>query len=195
MEVCLKQQVTELLTFAVNIAKAMEFIESQQFCHPFVSLKKVLITSQCGCKLYDIRPNDMATTKVKGVLKKNNPPIAWMPPETIFLCEYTPSCDVWSFSVLLWELFSLGEIPYVGKTNAEIENIIREGKLLPRPTNCPGSAYDTMLLSWQKSVEKRPSFAVLYLKLGDILKATQEADGSKEKIYFTLSPSEKGDYI
>ncbi|KAJ8035388.1 Muscle, skeletal receptor tyrosine-protein kinase [Holothuria leucospilota] len=191
----LKEQVKELLTFAVNVAQAMAFIESQKFCHPFVSLRKVLLTSQCGCKLYDIRPNDMAMIKVKEALKKNNPPIAWMPPETIFLCEYTPACDGWSFSVLLWELFSLGDTPYAGNTNAEIENMIREGNLLPQPTNCPGSVYETMFLSWQKIVEKRPSFAVLYRKLEDILKATQGADDTKGKIYLTLNRNESGDYI
>lgn len=38
-------------------------------------------------------------------------PVKWMAPESIFNCVYTFESDVWSYGILLWELFSLGKLP------------------------------------------------------------------------------------
>ncbi|XP_071841884.1 uncharacterized protein [Apostichopus japonicus] len=70
--------------------------------------------------------------------QKERPPIAWMPPETIFMQEYYQASDVWGYAVLLWELFSFGEIPLARVSDSEIEKQIRGGFVL-QPLCCPGA--------------------------------------------------------
>ena len=42
-----------------------------------------------------------------------NIPVRWMAIESLYERRYTQFTDVWSFGVVLWEMFSFGEIPYL----------------------------------------------------------------------------------
>ena len=46
----------------------------------------------------------------------------------MFSGKYTSACDVWSFGVLMWEVFSLGESPYPGMTNAQARETVDKGE-------------------------------------------------------------------
>ncbi|PIK60317.1 TK/KIN6 protein kinase [Apostichopus japonicus] len=135
----MKTELQELIYFASNINKGLRFLSGQKFCHPALCLKKVLLSSVGQCKLYDICPLTSAMRKVEELMKKERPPIAWMPPETIFMQEYYQASDVWGYAVLLWELFSFGEIPLARVSDSEIEKQIRGGFILPQPLCCPGA--------------------------------------------------------
>ena len=68
--------------------------------------------------------------------------------------------------MLLWELFSPGDIPYYAKTNDEllIEAVIG-GLRLPRPEGCPESLFAVALECWCVEPARRPSIEALNEKL------------------------------
>lgn len=50
-----------------------------------------------------------------------------------------------SFGVLLWEIFSLGYMPYPSKSNQEVLEFVTSGGRMDPPKNCPGPVYDSFL--------------------------------------------------
>ena len=64
-------------------------------------------------------------------------PIRWMPPEVIMYSKFTIDSDVWSYGVVLWEIFSYGIQPYYGMSNEEVIKYVRTDNVLRRPQGTP----------------------------------------------------------
>ena len=60
-------------------------------------------------------------------------PIRWMPPESIMYRKFTTESDVWSFGVILWEIFTYGKQPWFQLANNEVNELPHIVYLLRRP--------------------------------------------------------------
>lgn len=89
-------------------------------------------------------------------------PIKWLSLETLNDSVYTCKSDIWSYAVVLWELFSLGDTPYPGIDLNDIHHkVTREGLRLGRPEHALDCIYQVMQKCQNDDPALRPTFAQL----------------------------------
>uniref|UniRef100_A0A3Q3WP12 receptor protein-tyrosine kinase n=1 Tax=Mola mola TaxID=94237 RepID=A0A3Q3WP12_MOLML len=153
----------DLLSFSYQVAKGMDYITSKNCIHRDLAARNVLLSHSRVAKICDFGLARDITTDASYVLRGNaRLPVKWMSPESIFDCVYTFESDVWSYGILLWEIFSLGNSPYPGvQVGSAFYRMIQEGHRMSRPEFSPVEMYDIMLSCWSHDPLKRPSFRKL----------------------------------
>ena len=71
-------------------------------------------------------------------------PIKWTAPEALNYGKYTSLSDVWSYGILMWEIFSQGATPYAGMSNSKAREMIEAGYRMPAPEGM----YTKLLMHW-----------------------------------------------
>ncbi|KAJ8049285.1 Tyrosine-protein kinase transmembrane receptor Ror [Holothuria leucospilota] len=147
-----------LIKFVCEIADGMLFLTKEKYRHPGLSAQKVLLDQSGRCILYDIWPATLSVQRVRQIMKKPKPPVAWLPPETSQLLQYSHKSDVWSFGTVTWEIYSLGDSPVHRPSVEETGYVVKQNEVLARPDLCPERLYKLLVSTWHASPESRPSF-------------------------------------
>ncbi|EFX73259.1 hypothetical protein DAPPUDRAFT_58171, partial [Daphnia pulex] len=89
-------------------------------------------------------------------------PVKWMAIESLTDKIYSSQSDVWSYGVVLWEIFSLGKDPYPGMENGWA--LVREllsGHRMEKPEYSPNFMGEMMKSCWKVNPKERPTFSQL----------------------------------
>ncbi|XP_063335019.1 fibroblast growth factor receptor 1-A-like isoform X3 [Pelmatolapia mariae] len=155
-------EVRELVSAAYQVARGMAYLASKKCIHRDLAARNVLVTEDSVMKIADfglardIHHIDYYKKTTNGRL-----PVKWMAPEALFDRIYTHQSDVWSFGVLLWEIFTLGGSPYPGVPVEELFKLLKEGHRMEKPSACPQELYLMMRDCWHAVPSRRPTFQQL----------------------------------
>ncbi|XP_057637321.1 leukocyte tyrosine kinase receptor isoform X1 [Chionomys nivalis] len=159
----------DLLQLAQDIAQGCHYLEENHFIHRDIAARNCLLSCTGPSRVAKIGDFGMARDIYRASYYRKGGrallPVKWMPPEALLEGIFTSKTDSWSFGVLLWEIFSLGYMPYPGHTNQEVLDFIVTGNRMDPPRNCPGPVYRIMTQCWQHQPELRPDFASILERL------------------------------
>ncbi|XP_025061991.1 tyrosine-protein kinase JAK2 isoform X3 [Alligator sinensis] len=173
------------LKFLQQLGKGMEYLGTKRYVHRDLATRNILVENENRVKIGDfgltkVLPQDKEYYKVK---EPGESPIFWYAPESLTESKFSVASDVWSFGVVLYELFT-----YIEKSKsppAEFMRMIgndKQGQMivfhliellksngrLPRPDGCPDEIYAIMRECWNNNVNQRPSFRDLALRVDHI---------------------------
>ncbi|KAJ3609606.1 hypothetical protein NHX12_024126, partial [Muraenolepis orangiensis] len=163
-------QLMEMLT---GVASGMKYLTDMGFIHRRLAAHKVLVNSNLGCKVSGFRPlQDDKIDAVYTTLHGGKSVVLWSAPEAIQYHRFSSASDVWSFSIVMWEVIKA----------------IEDGFRLPAPVSCPPHLHQLMLDCWQKERTERPSFGQVHAALSKSVRSP-DAIGSSTLARRTLGSS------
>ncbi|ESO08055.1 hypothetical protein HELRODRAFT_75629 [Helobdella robusta] len=162
----------DLYNMAYQIAKGLDYLSSKKYIHRDIAARNVLVTESRTMKLCDFGlAKDCYKTEEYKKKSTTPVPIKWMALESLSKNIYTLQSDVWSFGVLLWEIFTLGSSnPYSGLVmDKTFLDRLQEGYRLEKPSLADKEIYNLMICCWRNEPNERPNSTQLVTTISSIL--------------------------
>ncbi|KAL3878493.1 hypothetical protein ACJMK2_030838 [Sinanodonta woodiana] len=163
-------KVATLTDMCLQVCSAMVYLEQRGFIHRDLAARNCLVGENQVIKVADfglaryVLDNEYISSQGAKF------PVKWAPPEVLSYTRFSTKSDVWAYGVLMWEIFSGGQMPYDNMRNADVvDYVCHLNKRLEKPNASPEKLYSLMIECWHKDPDPRPSFKEIHKKLSGLL--------------------------
>uniref|UniRef100_A0A915BXR4 Tyrosine-protein kinase n=1 Tax=Parascaris univalens TaxID=6257 RepID=A0A915BXR4_PARUN len=161
---------------SLGAARGLEYVHSKNCIHRDIAARNVLYTDTRIAKISDFGMSRKGDIYEMSRARNKKIPLKWTAPESMVALQYTKKTDVFSFSILLWEIFSNGSEPYQGMTSLEVKRMISCGERMKAPEGCPNDMYELMTKCWEQNPSKRITMTEVVRYIEGLL--SQECGGT-----------------
>ncbi|XP_069550316.1 tyrosine-protein kinase BTK isoform X1 [Brachyistius frenatus] len=167
----LKQHPTavQLLEMCKDVSEGMAYLESKQYLHRDLAARNCLVDGNGTIKVTDFGLSRYVLDDEYTSSAGSKFPVRWSPPEVLLYCKFSSKSDIWAYGVLMWEVYTLGQLPYERLNNTEIVDQVSRGFRLYRPQLASEKVHSIMLSCWLDKPDERPTFQDLALTVQDLL--------------------------
>ncbi|CAJ0590315.1 unnamed protein product, partial [Cylicocyclus nassatus] len=124
----------ERMKLVMGVAWGMEYLHQNNIIHRDIAARN------CLCdKTFSVKISDFGLSRKGSVYKMKTMqkmPIKYMAPESLSCFLFSPKTDVYTFGILVYEVYACKE-PYQGCSTAEVRSMVIAGKVNKLPDNVP----------------------------------------------------------
>ncbi|OIT32545.1 PREDICTED: serine/threonine-protein kinase HT1-like [Nicotiana attenuata] len=164
-----------VIKLALDVAKGLSYLHSQKIVHRDVKTENLLLDNEGRVKIIDFGVSRVEASCPIDMTGQNGT-MGYMAPEVLACLPYDHKCDVYSFGICLWEIYSCS-MPYpeqipLSKTSPDVYKSRRP----EIPKSCPSVLADIMKKCWDANPKRRPEMheVVMMLEAIDISELATE---------------------
>lgn len=180
-----------LILISTQIASGMAYLESKSITYHDLMAQNIRMTDvplQVKIENFQLTRVDSGQNyQITNNIHDQQFPIKWTAPEVPLRYKLTLASGVWSFGVLLYEIFTYGGVPYPNLTAQKTYEWVKSGYTMPKPRcyQIPDDVFEVMRCCWEFEPASRPTFVELEEFFGNYLGASVD-EASTKKVWNTL---------
>ncbi|CAL9707301.1 unnamed protein product [Knipowitschia caucasica] len=154
-----------LFGMCLDVCEGMCFLERSNFIHRDLAARNCLVSHDNVVKVADFGMARFVLDNEYTTSQGSKFPVRWSAPEVILFGRHSSKADVWSFGILMWEVYSEGILPYEKNNTFDVVKLVKRGERLSKPELAPDDVHALMEWCWKEKPEDRPTFALLLHQL------------------------------
>ncbi|XP_078572767.1 uncharacterized protein LOC144859754 isoform X2 [Branchiostoma floridae x Branchiostoma japonicum] len=171
----------ENLRLCLDIARGMAYLSDNDIVHRDLAARNCMLDENLRVKVADFGlcrdVHEKGYYRIQSWETGQHPcpppqvklPYKWMAPESHATYIFDTKTDIWSYGIVLWEIFAAGQTPYPGMPGVSIVHHLKEGYRMDRPNRCPIMLYNSIMKQcWLTSPLERPNFKEVLRKVEQI---------------------------